>query len=79
MNTTLERAPVMTILVVIIAVMIGIVGGILVIVEPDTLSFDQYIRAMTGLSIGAGLLGIGRGHAAAARVPVVPPPEVPLS
>jgi hypothetical protein len=50
----LAALPVATILIVIFA----IVGGVICLVHPETLSFDQYIKYM---AVGVGLLGIGRG------------------
>jgi hypothetical protein len=44
-----------------------LVGGVVVIVHPDTLSFDQYVDALSKLAIGVGILwrrpGAGRGAA----------------
>lgn len=42
----------------IITVILAVVGGITVITNPDTLSFDQYLTAMAPL---IGLVAIGRG------------------
>lgn len=55
MNTTsLSSIAVATVLVVIIAV----AGAVVVIVEPSTLSFDQYVK---DVSIAAAGLAVGRG------------------
>lgn len=58
-----DERPWMTICVVAIVLIVTIVGGIVVITNPQTLSFDQYVTVLTGLAIGSGLLGIGRGIA----------------
>ena len=57
-----------TVLVVAIAVIIVLVGGVVCITNPDTLSFDAYLKALIGAIVGTGLLGIGRGHAAASQI-----------
>lgn len=53
-NTVLAGLPVATIIIVILA----IVGGLVVLIHPDTLSFGQYIKY---LAPSAAILGIGRG------------------
>lgn len=59
-----DERPWMTICVVAIVFIVAVVGGVVVITNPETLSFDQYVTVLTGLAIGSGLLGIGRGIAA---------------
>lgn len=59
-----DEKPWMTICVVFIVFIVAIVGGVVVIVSPDHLSFQEYITLLTGLAVGSGLLGIGRGIAA---------------
>ena len=57
----LNDSPVTTILMAVAFTVIVIVGGIITIVNPDSLSFDRYITSV-GIAAGAlGLLGIGRG------------------
>src|SRR5204863_7961793 len=34
---------------------------IFVVVNPDSLSFDDYIKALVGAGVASGLLGVGRG------------------
>lgn len=41
-----------------------IAGGIVAVLNPDTLSFEDYVR---NVAIGAGLLGIGLGVDGASR------------
>ena len=46
---------------IVSAVFVGIVvltGGIVCIVHPETLSFNEYVKYV---AVGGGLLGIGRG------------------
>jgi hypothetical protein len=42
----------------VLVVLVALVGGVVVIVHPTTLSFAAYIR---DLAVGFGLLGIGLG------------------
>jgi flagellar biosynthesis component FlhA len=53
-----------TVLVAVLVVIVAVVGGVVVIVHPDTLSFKQYVDALSKLAIGVGVLGVGRGLAA---------------
>lgn len=48
----------------IIALVVVLAGGVVTVLHPETLSFDQYIRAV---AMGAGLLGIGYGLDAGSR------------
>jgi len=45
----------------LIVVLIAIVGGVVVITDPSTLSFEEYVK---NVGIAAGLLAVGRGLAA---------------
>lgn len=42
----------------VIVALIALVGGIVVVVHPETLSFAEYVK---NVGIAAGLLAIGRG------------------
>lgn len=48
-----------------IVLLIALVGGIVVLVHPATLSFDQYVK---NVGIAAGLLAVGRGLDSHSRV-----------
>ena len=48
-------------IVTIVFLLSAVVGGIVVVVEPSTLSFEEYL---TRIAAFGGLLGIGRGLAA---------------
>lgn len=50
----LRNNPVASLIVCVIAV----AGAVVTIVNPDALSFDQYVQ---DVMIGAGLLAVGRG------------------
>ncbi len=50
----LRTNPVASLIVVIIA----IAGGVVTVVEPSSLGFDEYVK---NVGIAAGLLAIGRG------------------
>lgn len=57
----LNSAPLTTILVAVAFVIVCVVGGVVTIVNPDTLSFSDYVERL-GIAAGAlGLLAIGRG------------------
>ena len=61
LTANLNDSPVTTTLIAVAFIIIVIVGGVVTIVNPDTLSFDRYITSV-GIAAGAlGLLGIGRG------------------
>jgi hypothetical protein len=62
-----ETAPIATIIVGVIVVIVVLSGAIVTIVNPDALSFQQYLDALVKAAIGAGALGIGRGILGAAR------------
>jgi hypothetical protein len=63
----LTHPSVATIMVGLLAALVILVGGIVCIVNPDVLNVSEYLRSLAYTSIGAGLLGIGRGLLAAAR------------
>jgi hypothetical protein len=50
--------------VTVVFVLAALAGAIVTVVEPTTLSFEDYL---TKLSVFGGALGIGRGIAAAGR------------
>lgn len=54
MKINLAAIPVATIIVIIAA----IAGAVVVVAHPETLSFDQYLKA---LGPAVGLLAVGRG------------------
>lgn len=68
-----EWGPV-TVLIVLVAVIAVVAGGVVVVVHPETLAFDEYLDdlkslavALAGLGVGRGILGAGQ-HVATARV-----------
>lgn len=69
MDQKLSQAPVATLLVAALATIIVIAGAVVMIVDPDTLSFEDYIKALATMGIGAGALGVGRGILAGAKQP----------
>lgn len=62
----LERTPVATILIAIIALIAAVAGAVVTITEPSQLSFAAYLDDLTKLAVGVGLLGVGRGATSAA-------------
>lgn len=51
----------MTVLLVLVVAVVVLVGGVVAVVNPDSLSFDQYLDSLTKAAVGIGVLGVGRG------------------
>jgi len=54
-----NEVPWATLLTVVGAVVVVIAGAVVTI--KGSMSFDEYAKTVAGLSVGAGLLGVGRG------------------
>ena len=52
--------PIASLLVLLAGV---IVGGIIAIVSPDVLSYEEYMKSLGALAAGAGVLGLARNQA----------------
>lgn len=64
-----------TVLVVACVLIAVAAGGVITIVHPDTLAFDQYLDALKTFAVAAGILGVGRGiHLAGASAQPDPQP-----
>jgi hypothetical protein len=50
-----------TVLVVVIAAVVALAGGLVTLVHPESLSFSTYLQTLVAAAGAAGLLGIGRG------------------
>jgi hypothetical protein len=50
-----------TVLVVAVIVIVVAAGAVVTVVNPDTLSFSDYLDTLSKAAIGAGVLGVGRG------------------
>ena len=61
MEFDFKEFPWATVMTVLVTLIVAVVGGIVVIVNPDALSFKDYVQTLTGLGVANGLLGIGRG------------------
>jgi hypothetical protein len=57
----INDSPFTTILMGIAFIVIVLIGGIVTIVDSESLSFNEYITAVGIAAAGLGLLGIGRG------------------
>lgn len=57
----MNQQPIATYLIAGLCAIVAIVGGIVTIVSPQTLSFKEYLDAVSGFAIGVGILAIGRG------------------
>jgi hypothetical protein len=60
LNDSLPWATIMTAVLVAIA---AIAGGVVVIVNPDSLNFEQYLNVLKQFAIAVGIIGVGRGIA----------------
>ena len=69
MNKLLDDAPVVTYLLLVLALVVVIAGAVVTIVRPASLTFHDYVLDVTILVAALGLgAGIGRGAIAAAKV-----------
>lgn len=59
-----EWGPV-TVLLVILTVLVAIVGGLITIIQPETLSFEELLNDLQKFALALGVLGVGRGIKAA--------------
>src|SRR3954451_11675317 len=55
-----ENTPWMTIIICLLAVLFTIVGGVVTLVQPQTLSFDEYLERTGQLALAVAALGVGR-------------------
>lgn len=65
-NAWLDRSRLASLLVVIVAV----VGGVVVVVNPETLSFEDYLRNVGIFAGGVGVLGIARAQSGKGTEPI---------
>jgi hypothetical protein len=63
----LDTANVATLIVAALSVVVGVIGGLVVLIHPETLSFKEYANVLKTFVIGVGLLAVGRGLAARKR------------
>jgi hypothetical protein len=57
----LDKLPWGTIIGGVIVLIVAVIGGIVTIVEPTTLSFSDYVSSLSDLAVGVGLVAVGRG------------------
>jgi flagellar biosynthesis component FlhA len=62
-----DKLPWGTILTAMIVAIVAVVGGIVVIVHEETLSFENYVQSLSDLAVGVGLVTVGRGVAKAGK------------
>lgn len=74
---TLKEQPV-TILLCAAFVLAALAGGVLVIVHPATLSFNDYLSELAKLATALGILGVGRGIHAASKAAHPEPNRQPI-
>ncbi len=53
--------PVATYIIAGLTAIVAVVGGIVTITSPETLSFKEYLDAISAFAIGVGILAVGRG------------------
>jgi hypothetical protein len=56
-----NQQPVATYIIAGLCGIVAVVGGIVTVTSPDTLTFKQYIDAVATFAIGVGILAVGRG------------------
>lgn len=59
--------PIATYLIAGLCAIVAIVGGVVTITTPGTLSFNDYLDALAAFAIGVGILGVGRGINSASK------------
>lgn len=57
----MNQQPVATYIIAGLCGIVAVVGGIVTVTSPDTLSFKQYLDAISTFAIGVGILAVGRG------------------
>lgn len=69
MDDTLNEFPWATACIVALTVIAAVAGAAVVVFgDPGALPFDQYLKYMAGYAAALGLLGIGRGIRAHAKM-----------
>lgn len=58
---SMNDLPVATYIIAGLTAIVAVVGGIVTITSPGTLSFKEYLDAISGFAIGVGILAVGRG------------------
>lgn len=72
MNVDLSHWGPLTVLVVVVATIVVGAGAAVTIVQPSTLSFEQFLGDLTKLGAALGIgAGVGRGIHLAGRAPPV--------
>jgi hypothetical protein len=66
-NMAWDKLPWGTMLGGLIVLLVAGVGGVIVIGWPETLSFQEYVNALSDLAVGVGLVTVGRGVAKAGK------------
>jgi hypothetical protein len=56
-----DTLPWATIFAGVVLLIVAGVGGAVVIINPATLAFDDYVKALSDLAVGVGLVAVGRG------------------
>jgi ribose/xylose/arabinose/galactoside ABC-type transport system permease subunit len=57
----MNELPVATYIIAGLCAIVAVVGGVVTITSPDTLTFKQYLDAVSAFAIGVGILAVGRG------------------
>jgi choline-glycine betaine transporter len=63
----MEQLPWATLFAGLLLIIVAVIGGVVVIVEPKTLSFGDYSNDLSKLAVGIGLVAVGRGVTAAGK------------
>ena len=57
----MNELPIATYLIAGLCAIVAVVGGIVTLTNPGSLSFNDYLDAVAAFAIGVGILGVGRG------------------
>lgn len=56
-----DKLPWGTLIGGLIVLIVAGIGGAVVLIEPKTLSFGEYVSSLSDLAVGVGLVAVGRG------------------
>lgn len=57
----MNELPIATYIIAGLCGIVAVVGGVVTITAPETLSFKEYLDAVSAFAIGVGILAVGRG------------------
>jgi hypothetical protein len=66
MIADLKKNPLTTFLIAFVG-LVAIIGGVVVIVHPETLNFERYLNDLEKFALALGVVGVGKGIASSGR------------